>query len=215
MGPKKQASSQDPVGPEVERQLREVRIARELFQAEAKTQLPKPTRDITDINDENATLASMINNKTLVPPENPRDPGSQLYRRILYVFGMTPKFMSLLRRMRNFTEEEIDEHINWFNDTFKGNVTRVKEIDYKKTTFGPRMSGLHQHTKLINAESTTFNENKLIQKWVDQKVGYPYTPLDLGNRKYKEIIARTGFTEDVLDELTKRGFTRAQTDKHK
>ena len=57
-----------------------------MFQAEAKTQLPRPTWDIIDIDDENATLWSMINNKTLVPPENPRDPGSQLYRRILYVF---------------------------------------------------------------------------------------------------------------------------------
>ena len=72
--------------------------------------------------------------------------------------------MGLLRRMRNFTEEEIDEHINWFNDTFDGTVTRVKEINYKKTTFGPRMSGLHKHTKLMNEESAAFNENKLIQQ---------------------------------------------------
>ena len=174
MGPKKQTPSQDPADPEAEKQFKEERITREMFQAEAKTQLPKPTWDIIDIDDENATSASMINNETLVPPENPRDPGSQLYHRILYVFGMTPKFMSLLRRMRNFTEEEIDEHINWsnhwFNDTFDRTVTRVKEINYKKTTFGPRMSGLHKHTKLLKAESLAFNEHKLIQQWVDQKI---------------------------------------------
>ena len=69
-------------------------------------------KKIVDINDENATLASMIINQTLVPLENPRDPGSQLYRRILYVFGMTPKFMSILRRLRYFSEEQIDKHIN-------------------------------------------------------------------------------------------------------
>ena len=214
MGPKKQVTSQKPADPKAEKQFKEERIAREMFQAEAKTQLSKPTRDITNINDEKATLASMINNETLVPPENPRDPGSQLYRRIVYVFGMTPKLMSLLRRLRNFTEEEIDEHINWFNDTFDANVTRVKEINYKKTTFGPRMSGLHKHTKLINAESKAFNESKLIQQWVDKKIEYPYTPLDLGNRKYKQTIAKTGFTEDILKELTDRGFNRAQIDKH-
>ena len=116
MGPKRKTSSKDPADPEAEKQFTEERIARELFQAKAKAQLHKSTQDIVDIDDENATLSSMINNKTLVPPENPRDPESQLYRRILYVFRMTPKLMSLLRRMRNFTEEQIDEHINWFND---------------------------------------------------------------------------------------------------
>ena len=214
MGPKKQITSQKPADSKAEKQFKEERIAREMFQAEAKTQLPKSTQEITDINDEKATLVSMINNKTLVPPENPRDPGSQLYRRIVYVFGMTPKLMGLLRRLRNFTEEEIDEHINWFNDTFDANVTRVKEINYKKTTFGPRMSGLHQHTKLMNAESKAFNESKLIQQWVDKKIEYPYTPLDLGNRKYKQTIARAGFTEDIIKELIDRGFNRAQIDKH-
>ena len=213
MGPKKKPT-QESVDPETEKQFREERIARELFQAESKTQLPKPTRKIVDIDDENAMLASMINNQTLVPPENPRDPGSQLYCRILYIFGMTPKFMSILRRMRYFTEEQIDEHINWFNDTFDGTVTRVQEINYSKTTFGPRMSGLHKHTKLMKAESVTFNENKLIQEWVDEEIKYPYTPLDLGNRKYKQMIAKTGFTEEVITELMKRGFTRTQVDRH-
>ena len=102
--------------------------------------------------------------------------------------------------MRYFTEEQIDEHINWFNDTFAGTVTRVQEINYSKTTFGPRISGLHKHTKLIEAESVTFNENKLIQEWVDEEIKYPYTPLDLGNRKYKQTIAKTGFTEEVIAE---------------
>ena len=142
MDPKK-TQSQDPVDPKAEKQFREEQIAQALFQAEIKIQLTKSTKKIVDINDENATLASMINNQTLVSPENPRDPGSQLYSSILYIFGMMPKLMSILRRMRYFSEEQIDEHINWFNNTFDGTVTRVKDIDYKKTTFGPRMSGLH------------------------------------------------------------------------
>ena len=213
MGPKKDPS-QNPADPKAEKQFREEQIARELFQAEIRTQLPKPTKKIVDIDDGNATLASMINNQTLVPLENPRNPGSQLYCRILYVFGMTPKLMSLLRRMRHFTEEQIDEHINWFNDTFAGSVTRVKEIKYGKTTFGPRMSGLHDHTKLMEAESVAFNENKLIQEWVDEEIKYPYTPMDLGNRKYKQTIARNGFTENIIAELINRGFTHTQVDKH-
>ena len=183
MGPKKNPSK-DSADSEAEKQFREEWIARELVQTKICTQLPKPKRKIVDIDDENATLSSMINNKTLVPPENPRDPGSYLYCRILYVFGMTPNLISVLRRMRNFTEEQIDEHINWFNDTFDANVTRVKEISYTVTTFGPRMSGLHKHTKLMEAQSATFNESKLIQEWVDDEIKYPYTPLDLGKRKY-------------------------------
>ena len=97
------------------------------------------------------------------------------------MFGMMPKLMSVLRRMRHFTEEQIDEHINWFNLTFDATVTRVKEISYSKTTFGPRMSGIHQHTKLMEAESATFNESKLIQEWVDEEIKYPYIPTDIGN----------------------------------
>ena len=194
MGPKKDPS-QKPADPKAEKQFREEQIARELFQAEIQTQLPKPTKKIVDIDDGNATLASMINNQTLVPPDNPRDPGSQLYRRILYVFVMTPKLMSLLRRMRHFTEEQIDKHINWFNDTFAGSVTRVKEIKY----------GLHDHTQLMEAESVAFNEHKLIQEWMDEEKKYPYTPMDLGNRKYKQTIARTGFTEKYHSRVDKQG----------
>ena len=54
------------------------------------------------------------------------------------------------------------------------------------------MSGIHQHTKLMEAESVAFNENKLIQEWVDEEMKYPYTPMDLGNRKYCQTIARMG-----------------------
>ena len=212
MGPKKNPEK-EPIDPETERQYREETIARNLFQTEKQTQLPKSKR-IVDIDNENAMLASLINNETLVPPENVRDPGSHLYRRILYVFGMTPKLTSVLRRMRNFTEEQIDDHINSFNNTFDANVTRVKEIKYNKTTFGPRMSGIHNHTKLMQAKSVAFNEGKLIQEWVDEETKYPYTPEDMRNRKYKQTIAQAGFTDNVITELTKIGFTPAQIDKH-
>ena len=49
---------------------------------------------------------------------------------------------------------------------------------------------------------------------MDEEIKYPYTPLDLGNRKYKQTIAKTGFTEEVIAELMKRGFTRTQVDRH-
>ena len=66
----------------------------------------------------------------------------------------------------------------------------------------------------MEAESVTFNENKLIQEWVDEEIKYPYTLMDLGNRKYKQTIARTGFTENIIAELINRGFTHSQVDKH-
>ena len=80
MGPKKNPSK-DSTDTEAEKQFRE-QIARELFQAEISTQLPKPKKKIVDIDDENATLTSLINNQTLVLPENPRDPGLHLYCKI-------------------------------------------------------------------------------------------------------------------------------------
>ena len=58
MGLKKKPTRES-IDPKTEKQFREERIARELLQAESKTQLPKPTRKIVDIDDENATLASM------------------------------------------------------------------------------------------------------------------------------------------------------------
>ena len=51
MGPKK-IPSQDPADPEAEKQFREEQIARDLFQTEIRTQLPKPTKKIVDIDDE-------------------------------------------------------------------------------------------------------------------------------------------------------------------
>ena len=85
MGPKKNPMK-DPVDPKAEKQYREEEIARALFQTESQTQLPQATKKIVDIDDENATLASMINCQTLVPPENMRDPVSQLYCRDLVCF---------------------------------------------------------------------------------------------------------------------------------
>ena len=76
------------------------------------------------------------------------------------------------------------------------------------------MSGIHEHTKLMEAESATFNESKLIQEWVDEEIKYPYTPTDMGNRKYRQTIARTGFTEEIVATLMEKGFTRAQVEKH-
>ena len=70
MGPKKDPSK-GPSDPTVEKQFREEQIARELFQAEASVQLPVPKKKIVDIDDAKATLTSLINNQTLVPPENP------------------------------------------------------------------------------------------------------------------------------------------------
>ena len=67
---------------------------------------------------------------------------------------------------------------------------------------------------MIEAKSTAFNESKFIQEWVDEEIKYPYTPADLGNRKYRQTIARTGFTEEILTALTDGGFTRAQVERH-
>ena len=77
MGPKKD-SSKDPSDPAAEKQFREEQMARELFEAEASVQLPEPKKKIVDMDDAKATLTSLINNQTLVPPENPRDLGSHL-----------------------------------------------------------------------------------------------------------------------------------------
>ena len=49
----------------------------------------------------------------------------------------------------------------------------------------------------MDAETVSPNENKFIKEWGEEEINYPYTPLDLENRKYKQTIAQTGFTEKV------------------
>ena len=39
-------------------------------------------------------------------------------------------------------------------------------------------------------------------EWMDEEKNYAYTTMDLGKHKYKQMIAQTGFTKEVLTELT-------------
>ena len=57
------------------------------------------------------------------------------------------------------------------------------------------------------------------QSWEEESVnmqmnGTEIGSSNLGNQKYRQTIARTGFTEEIVAELMKRGFSRTQVDKH-
>ena len=77
--------------------------------------------------------STMINIKDMMTPETfelPMDwdqPGSQLYRRIISVFGLTPTIIRKLHLERHFSEEDVDRHIDHFNGRFGTTVTRTKK----------------------------------------------------------------------------------------
>ena len=202
--------------PETEKQFKEEQIAAKLYDRKAKSQLPKPKQEHVNLDNKDVTLGSRINDETMVLPAHVRDPGSQLYRRMLYTWGMTPKMVKMLWRLRNFTEADIDDHINWFAETFECAVTqRSSDLDYKKQTFGHQLAAIHYHKMLMEAkEEKVGNRVKYIQNWVNEKIKYPMTIGDFGNRKFLQTVAQEGFTKETVKELTDRGFTPGMVTDH-
>ena len=75
----------------------------------------------------NVSILSMISDETFILPMEPDQPGSELYRRIVCKFGITPAILRKLHVERLFSEEQVDEHINYFDEHFKVKIKRTKQ----------------------------------------------------------------------------------------
>ena len=77
----------------------------------------------------------MISDETFILPMEPDQPGSELYRRIVCKFGITPAILRKLHVERLFSEEQVDEHINYFDEHFKVKIKRAKQDITAQSSF--------------------------------------------------------------------------------
>ena len=67
------------------------------------------------LNSTTINIRDMMTPETFELPMDWDQPGSQLYRRIISVFGLTPTIIRKLHLERHFSEEDVDKHIDHFN----------------------------------------------------------------------------------------------------
>ena len=80
-----------------------------------------------ELNSTTINIKDMMNPETFELPMDWDQPGSQLYRRIISVFGLMPTIIKKLRLERHFSEEDVDRHIDHFNNRFGTTVTHTKK----------------------------------------------------------------------------------------
>ena len=80
-----------------------------------------------ELNSTTINIMDMMTPETFELPMDWDQPGSQLYRRIISVFGLTPTIIRKLHLERHFSEEDVDKHIDHFNGRFGTTVTRTKK----------------------------------------------------------------------------------------
>ena len=80
-----------------------------------------------EMNSTTINIKDMMTPETFELPMDWDQPGSQLYRRIISVFGLTPTIVRKLHLERHFSEEDVDKHIDHFNGRFGTTITRTKK----------------------------------------------------------------------------------------
>ena len=80
-----------------------------------------------DLNSTTTNIKDMMSPETFELPMDWDEPGSQLYRRIVTVFGLTPTIIRKLHLERHFSKEDVDKHINHFNNRFGTALTHTKK----------------------------------------------------------------------------------------
>ena len=80
-----------------------------------------------NLNSTTTNIKDMMSPETFELPMDWDQMGSQLYRRIVTVFGLTPTTVRKLHMERHFSKEDVDKHINYFNDKFGTEVTHTKK----------------------------------------------------------------------------------------
>ena len=165
--------------------------------------------------------STMINIKDMMTPETfelPMDwdqPGSQLYRRIISVFGLTPTIIRKLHLERHFSEEDVDKHINHFNGRFGTTVTRTKKdmpLDAKFTE--EQIKSFTTNVLFMGAHQLRINRQAILDKWKRKDIVYPTSPEDFGNEKYRQVVLYHGFTADLRKKLKQYLGSNKKIDAH-
>ena len=142
-------------------------------------------------------------------------PGSQLYRRIISVFGLTPTIIRKLHLERHFSEEDVDKHIDHFNGRFGTTVTRTKKdmpLDAKFTE--EQLKSFTANIPFMGAHQLRVNRQAILDKWKCKDIVYPTSPEDFGNEKYRQVVLYHGFTADLRKKLKQYLGSNKKIDAH-
>ena len=142
-------------------------------------------------------------------------PGSQLYRRIVSVFGLTPTIIRKLHLERHFSEEDVDKHIDHFNNRFGTTVTRTKKdmpLDAKFTE--EQIKSFTTNVLFMGAHQLRINRQAILDKWKRKDIVYPTSPEDFGNEKYRQVVLYHGFTADLRKKLKQYLGSNKKIDAH-
>ena len=157
----------------------------------------------------------MMNPETFELPMDWDQPGSQLYRRIISVFGLTPTIIRKLHLERHFSEEDVDRHINHFNSRFGTTVTRTKKdmpVNAKFTE--EQITAFTTNAPFMGAHQLRINRQAILEKWKWKDIVYPTSPEEFGNEKYRQVVLYHGFTADLRKKLKEYLGSNKKIDAH-
>ena len=160
-------------------------------------------------------IKSMMNEETFILPMEPSQPGSELYHRIICKFGITPAILRKLHVERLFNEEQVDEHINYFEDHYKVKIKRTKVDIPNDSTFTQEDIATYDDNLAVRLPTQPRVTRKpLLDKWLSQPIRYPTEPEDSGNMKYRHLLLYHGFTSDLKIELKRVLGTNSRVNQH-
>ena len=163
----------------------------------------------------NVSIKSMMTDETFILPMEPEQPGSELYRRVICKFGITPAILRRLHMERLFSEEQVDQHINYYEEHYQVKIKRTKsDIPDESIFTEEEIKNYDENTALRMQTQPRVTRKPLVKKWLDQPIEYPTEPDDMGNMKYRHLLLFHGFTSNLKLELKKMLKTNARINQH-
>ena len=168
-----------------------------------------------ELNSTTINIKDMMNPETFELPMDWNEPGSQLYGRIISVFGLTPTIIRKLHLERHFSEEDVDRHIDYFNGRFGTTVTRTKKdmpVNAKFTE--EQIKAFMTNVLFMGAHQLRINRQAILEKWKRKDIVYPTSPEDFGNEKYRQVVLYHGFMADLRKKLKEYLGSNKKIDAH-
>ena len=168
-----------------------------------------------EMNSTTINIKDMMTPETFELPMDWDQPGSQLYRRIISVFGLTPTIIRKLQLERHFSEEDMDKDIDHFNGRFGTKLARTKKdmpLDAKFTE--EQIKSFTTNVLFMGAHQLRINRQAILDKWKRKDIVYPTSPEDFGNEKYRQVVLYHGFTADLRKKLKQYLGSNKKIDAH-
>ena len=168
-----------------------------------------------ELNSTTTNIKDMMNPETFELPMDWDQPGSQLYRRIITVFGLTPTIIRKLHLERHFSKEDVDKHINHFNNRFGTTVTCTKKDLLANAKFTKeQITTFTTNALFMGAHQLRINRQAILGKWKRKDIVYPTSPEEFGNEKYRQVVLYHGFTADLRKKLKEYLGSNKKIDAH-